>query len=71
MLAYQNKPSVHNRFSKIFGLNFLKLKVRTICVTNFVDGKNMPEKDAYSLGGPARVSEFELRVNPLDEVAWK
>ena len=28
-------------------------------------------KEAYLGGGSARVSQYELRVNPLDELAWR
>jgi hypothetical protein len=52
LLAYQNKPSIQNR---------------TVCVTNYVDGKNMTDGSASA----SRAAAQDPRVNPLDESAWK
>ncbi len=51
LLAYQNKQAIDNR---------------TVCVTNYVDGKNMSNGTA----GSVRVAQYDVRVNPLDEEAW-
>lgn len=56
LLMYQNKQACQNR---------------TVCVSNFVDGKNMPLEEAFLGGGKSRVSQYELRVNPVDPKAWE